>query len=83
MYSDLEALEMSLELAPHDLPSNVMKYLGLVAVAEWKPSRDHRIPVAAAAVVATAAAGTVVLVKLYPVPGYTSDEGYIYSQAGT
>lgn len=65
MYSQLEALETSLEPAPDDLETNVMKRLGLVAVADWQPHRDHRIPVAAAAVVATAAAGTVVLVKLY------------------
>ncbi len=65
MLRELEALEMSLDGAPQGLTRNVMNSLGPVAVAQREPRRDARVPVAAAAVVATAAAGTAVLLKLY------------------
>jgi hypothetical protein len=42
-----------------------MDRLGPVAVEPFESRLDPRVPVAAAAVVATAAAGTVVLYKLY------------------
>lgn len=65
MHRELRALELSLDMAPVGLTRNVMKGLGPVAVANREPRRDNRVPVAAAAVVATAAAGTVVLLRLY------------------
>ncbi len=65
MHRELKALELSTDTAPVDLTRNVLKNLGPVAVADREPRRDNRVPVAAAAVVATAAAGTVVLLRLY------------------
>ena len=65
MHRDLKALELSLEVAPEGLSRSVQNSLGPVAVVAREPRRDNRVPVAAAAVVATAAAGTVVLLKLY------------------
>jgi hypothetical protein len=65
MHRELKALELSFDTAPVGLTRSVLKSLGPVAVADREPRRDNRVPVAAAAVVATAAAGTVVLLRLY------------------
>jgi len=65
MHRELKGLEQLLDVAPRGLTRNVLTRLGPVAVADREPRRDNRIPVAAAAVVATAAAGTVVLLRLY------------------
>ena len=51
--------------APRDLRPRVMASLGPVAVPDLEPSSDHRVQVAAAAVLATAAAGTAMLMRLY------------------
>lgn len=61
----LATLDAEVYRAPNDLTHNVMNGLGPVAVADLLPRRDNRLPVAAAAVFATAAAGTAVLVKVY------------------
>ena len=65
MYRELEALDSARYRAPQGLATAVMNDLGPVAVEVRSPRRDPRVPVAAAAVVATAAAGTAVLYKLY------------------
>jgi anti-sigma factor RsiW len=65
MFRELEALEASVERAPGGFAAEVMDGLGPVAVADREPRRDNRVPVAAAAAVATAAAGTAVLYRLY------------------
>ena len=64
MYRELEALDASRYRAPQGFVSAVTNDLGLVAVESDDPRLDPRVPVAAA-VVATAAAGTAVLYKLY------------------
>ncbi|MEN8041219.1 MAG: hypothetical protein ABFR95_06910 [Actinomycetota bacterium] len=64
MYRELDALEIDSHRAPSDLTNQVVANLGPVALVEHEPRRDNRLPVAAA-VVATAAAGTAVLYKIY------------------
>jgi hypothetical protein len=58
----------SLELAPYEAPQNlqasVMGSLGPVAVPDLESRVSFAVPVAAAAVVATAAAGTAALIML-------------------
>ena len=65
MYRELGALSASEYQAPRGFVSSVKDNLGPVAVETVEPRLDPRVPVAAAAVVATAAAGTAVLYKLY------------------
>ena len=65
MYRELEALDGTEHRAPQGLAAAVMNSLGPVAVEESVQRRDSKVPVAAAAVVATAAAGTAVLLKIY------------------
>lgn len=65
MYGELASLEMIRYRAPQTMTASVMANLGPVAVDRTGERRDPRVPVAAAAVVATAAAGTAVLYKLY------------------
>jgi anti-sigma factor RsiW len=65
MYRELEALIASEYRAPREFVSDVKNSLGPVAVETVEPRLDSRVPVAAAAMVATAAAGTAVLYKLY------------------
>jgi anti-sigma factor RsiW len=65
MYRELETLNPSEYRAPRELVASVTDNLGPVAVEATEPRLDPRVPVAAAAVVATAAAGTAVLYKLY------------------
>jgi hypothetical protein len=65
MYRELGALDLARYRAPLGTTAWVMDNLGPVAVEVDVSRRDPRVPVAAAAVVATAAAGTAVLYKLY------------------
>jgi hypothetical protein len=65
MYSQLESLDPVAHRAPRGLVESVTSQLGPVAVETAESRIDPRVPVAAAAVVATAAAGTAVLFKLY------------------
>lgn len=65
MYSQLESLDLSAHRAPTGFLDSVTGHLGPVAVDTAESRLDPRVPVAAAAVVATAAAGTAVLFKLY------------------
>jgi len=65
MYRELEALDDNKHKAPQSLTAAVMSALGPVEVEALEPRMDPRVPMAAAAVVATAAAGTAVLYKLY------------------
>ena len=65
MYRELASLDRTRYRAPYGTTASVMDGLGPVAVEGDGPRRDPRVPVAAAAVVATAAAGTAVLYKLY------------------
>ncbi len=65
MYATLAALRDHVELAPSSLEHRVMASLGPVAVPSFEERREHRVPVAAAAAIATAAAGTAVLFRLY------------------
>lgn len=65
MHQGLAALDESAYRSPTDLARNVMSRLGPVAVEDDCRRRDNLVPVAAAAVVATAAAGTAVLIKVY------------------
>jgi hypothetical protein len=65
MYRELHDLDRVKYRAPSGHIAAVMNGLGPVAVTTPEPRMDHRVPVAAAAVVATAAAGTAVLFKLY------------------
>jgi len=51
--------------APGSLKPRVMSSLGPVAVPDLETSSDHRVQVAAAAAIATAAAGTAMLMRLY------------------
>ena len=64
MYRQLEALDASRYRAPRGFVSAVTTGLGPVAVESGESKMDPRVPVAAA-MVATAAAGTAVLYKLY------------------
>jgi hypothetical protein len=65
MYSLLESLDPAEHRAPQRLLESVTSHLGPVAVETVESRIAPRVPVAAAAVVATAAAGTAVLYKLY------------------
>ncbi len=65
MYRELGALDHSRYRAPYGTLTSVMTNLGPVAVETDGFRRDPRVPVAAAAVVATADAGTAVLYRLY------------------
>jgi len=65
IHTSLEAMRQRRVSAPPALPHRVMASLGPVAVPELKERHDRRVPVAAAAALATAAAGTAVLVSLY------------------
>ena len=65
MYRELDGLALEAQRAPAGLASGVLESLGPVAVVSEPARRDNRVPVAAVAVVATAAAGTAVLLRLY------------------
>lgn len=65
MYSTLAMMRESVVSAPSGLQHRVMASLGPVAVPGFEERRDHLVPVAAAAALATAAAGTAVLFRLY------------------
>jgi hypothetical protein len=65
MYRELDALNPTEYRAPKDFVPGVTDGLGPVLVEPDAPRLDPRVPVAAAAMVATAAAGTAVLYKLY------------------
>ncbi len=65
MHTTLASLRAHVEPAPSSLEHRVMASLGPVAVSTYEDRRDHRVPVAAAAALATAAAGTAVLFRLY------------------
>jgi hypothetical protein len=65
MYRELESLDLAQYRAPRGFVGAVTDNIGPVAVEDVGPRIDPRVPVAAAAVVATAAAGTAVLYKLY------------------
>lgn len=65
MHRELDAMAATTQRAPGGLTNDVLASLGPVAVVSEPAKRDHRVPVAAAAVVATAAAGTAVLFRLY------------------
>jgi hypothetical protein len=65
MYRELHDLDRAKYRAPSGHTAAVMNGLGPVAVPMPEARMDPRVPVAAAAVVATAAAGTAVLFKLY------------------
>ncbi len=51
--------------APGALRPRVMAFLGPVAVPDIEIHTDHRVQVAAAAALATAAAGTAMLLRMY------------------
>jgi hypothetical protein len=65
IYRELGTLNATEYRAPSGFVSGVTDHLGPVAVENVESRLDPRVPVAAAAVVATAAAGTAVLYKLY------------------
>lgn len=65
MYKGLADLSHVQISAPAGLPQRVMMSLGPVAVPDPEDRWDHVVPVAAAAALATAAAGTAVLLKMY------------------
>lgn len=65
MYKGLADLRHVHITAPAGLPQRVMAKLGPVAVPDLEDRWDHVVPVAAAAALATAAAGTAVLFKMY------------------
>ena len=65
MHDDLASLDPAYYRTPHGLVAAVMGGLGPTSVEFTRPKLDARLPVAAAAVVATAACGTAVLIKLY------------------
>ncbi len=60
----LASLGPSVHSAPGHLPAAVMASLGPVAVPDSESRASLAIPVAAAAFIATAAAGTAVLIRL-------------------
>ena len=60
----LGSLDCEVHSAPNDLPVTVMDSLGPVAVPDIESRTSLAVPVAAAAFVATAAAGTAVLIRL-------------------
>ena len=65
MYDALAGLRHVEMVAPTGLPDRVMASLGPVPVPDLEERWDHVVPVAAAAALATAAAGTAVLFKIY------------------
>ena len=65
MYDGLANLRFVQMPAPVGLPHRVMESLGPAAVPDVEERWDHVVPVAAAAALATAAAGTAVLFKIY------------------
>ena len=65
MYTQLASLSTRFVAPPGGFPQRVMASLGPVAVADEDGHRDHLVPVAAAAALATAAAGGAVLFRLY------------------
>ena len=65
MYDGLSDLQHSHISVPAGLPQRVMATLGPVVVPDLDDRWDHVVPVAAAAALATAAAGTAVLLKMY------------------
>ena len=65
MYRELVSLDRTQYRAPRGFVAGVTDNIGPVAVEDVESRIDPRVPVAAAAVVATAAAGTAVLYKLY------------------
>ena len=65
LYAGIAGLKDFYEPAPPELVSRVMANLGPVAVPDLDDRRDHRVPVAAAAALATAAAGTAFFVRFY------------------
>ena len=65
MYDALAELRNTHKAAPGGLPERVMASLGPVAVPDPDERWDHVLPVAAAAALATAAAGTAVIFKIY------------------
>ncbi|MFV1999073.1 MAG: hypothetical protein ACC654_01760 [Acidimicrobiia bacterium] len=65
MYRSLELLNDTTVPAPGGLPQRVMSSLGPVAVPAPASHRDHLVPVAAAAAIATAACGGAVLLRIY------------------
>jgi len=65
LYEALASIREDVVPAPGYLKPRVMASLGPVAVPDLEESNDHRVQVAAAAALATAAAGTAVLVRLY------------------
>ena len=65
MYEELTNLRFVQIEAPPGLPQRVMASLGPVAVPDLDERWEHVVPVAAAAALATAAAGTAVLLKIY------------------
>jgi len=65
MHDDLADLRFVQIPAPTGLSQKVMASLGPVAVPDLDEGWDRVVPVAAAAALATAAAGTAVLFKLY------------------
>ncbi|NHZ71001.1 MAG: hypothetical protein GWP18_05100 [Proteobacteria bacterium] len=65
MYTQLASLNDRHITAPGGFPQRVMASLGPVAIADRDSHRDHLVPVAAAAALATAAAGGAVLFRLY------------------
>ena len=65
MYDGLTDLRYRQMAAPAGLHRRVMASIGPVAVPDLEDRWDHVVPVAAAAALATAAAGTAVLLKIY------------------
>lgn len=65
MYRNLETLNAATVPAPGGLPQRVMSSLGPVEVPAQNGHRDHLVPVAAAAAIATAACGGAVLLRIY------------------
>ncbi len=65
MYGGLADLRYAQMAAPAGFTHRVMASLGPVAVPDLEDRWDHVVPVAAAAALATAAAGTAVLLRLY------------------
>jgi anti-sigma factor RsiW len=65
MYEALAELRYTYMAAPGGLPQRVMASLGPVAVPDSDERWDHVLPVAAAAALATAAAGTAVIFRFY------------------
>ncbi|MEN8238358.1 MAG: hypothetical protein ABFR53_04050 [Actinomycetota bacterium] len=65
MYNGLATLRDTPIAPPAGLPQRVMASLGPVAVPDLEERWEHAVPVAAAAALATAAAGTAVLFKIY------------------